>query len=162
MWNLGKFSSSFAKKISFESKIDNFKSFPRLIIIYGSKFFGKSPMDFKTSFLISPFFMTKMKFYMQKNDKNWEKISDDFYRFSHVKFHFGHKEWTSQKWCLEVHRTFSKEFRVKKRLSIVKTTKNHQSLRKMRVFWQKMMIISAKIYVKNRSYMGEMSKSNWF
>ena len=30
-----------------------------------------------------------------------------FYRFLYLKFHFGHQKYTSQKWCLEVRRTFS-------------------------------------------------------
>ena len=50
--------------------------------------------------------------------------------FLHLKFHFGHKKWTSQKWCLEVHRTFSQEFGAKKRLSMVKIIRNCQFLSK--------------------------------
>ena len=51
-------------------------------------------------------------------------------RVLHLKFHFGHKKWTSQKWCLEVHRTFSQEFGAKKRLSMVKIIRNCQFLSK--------------------------------
>ena len=79
------------------------------------------------------------------NEKMRNIISFSYYRFTmdnlvwnirnvshflHLKFHFGHKKWTSQKWCLEVHRTFFQEFRVKKRLSILKRMTNRQFLTK--------------------------------
>ena len=72
----------------------------------------------------SPFFYDQNEILHAKNDKILEFQKKDFYSFLHVKFHFGQKKWTSQKWCLEVHRTFSTEFRAKKRLSIVKTAIN--------------------------------------
>ena len=46
----------------FLSKIDNSESFLLLIIVFGSKFLKTGHMDFETSFLKSPFLVTKMKF----------------------------------------------------------------------------------------------------
>ena len=37
--------------------------------------------------------------------------------FSHLKYDFGDQKLTSQKWCLEVHRTLSNDSRDKKRFS---------------------------------------------
>ena len=43
---------------------------------------------------------------------------------SHLKYDFGHEKMTFQKWCLEVHRTFSNDSRDKKRFSKGWTTQN--------------------------------------
>ena len=44
--------------------------------------------------------------------------------FSHLKYDFGDQKLTSQKWCLEVHRTLSNDSRDKKRFSMGWTTQN--------------------------------------
>ena len=64
--------------------------------------------------------------------KNFEILV--FYSFLHLKSHFGHQKWTSQKWCLEVHTTFFKEVRAKKRLPIVWRAKNDVFLAKINNF----------------------------
>ena len=48
--------------------------------------------------------------------------------FLHLKFRFGHKKWTSQKACLEVHTTVSKDSRAKKRFSVLWVPKNRRFL----------------------------------
>ena len=47
-----------------------------------------------------------------------------FYVFLDLKFRFGHQKWTSQKWCLEVDTTVSKDFRAKKRFSVLRIIEN--------------------------------------
>ena len=54
--------------------------------------------------------------------------------FLHLKFHSSRQKHTSQKWCLEVHTTFFKEVRAKKRLSIVWRAKNDVFLAKINNF----------------------------
>ena len=84
--------------------------------------------------------------------------------FFHLKFNFGHKKWTSQKWCLEVHRTFSQEFRVKKRLSTLKRMSNRQFLTKNYSFLLKSNEkFVEKSYLKTLIYWPDMHwKSNQF
>ena len=45
-------------------------------------------------------------------------------RFLGLKSHSGHKKLTSQKACLEVHTTVSKDSRAKKRFAVLRMTKN--------------------------------------
>ena len=47
-----------------------------------------------------------------------------FMLFLHLKSHFGHKKWTSQKSYLEIDTTVSKDFKAKKRFSVLRMTQN--------------------------------------
>jgi len=58
------------KNMFFAWKIVKFQSFLQLNLSKASNFFKKARVNFETSFLRSPFLMTKMMFYMLK----WQKI----------------------------------------------------------------------------------------
>ena len=57
--------------------------------------------------------------------KRWYQKEITFLIFA-FKISFWSQKWTSQKWCLEVHRTISQEFKVKKRIPILKSMSNRQ------------------------------------
>ena len=57
--------------------------------------------------------------------------------FSHLKYDFDDQKLTSQKWCLEVHRTFSNDSRDKKRFSMGWTTQNDLFFMKRQIFCRK-------------------------
>ena len=55
---------------------------------------------------ISCFFSSKNCIIHCKNEKKNHNVFFPFFACK-MSLIFGHKKWTSQKWCLEVHRTFS-------------------------------------------------------
>ena len=66
-----------------------------------------------------------------------------FYLFLGLKSHSGDKKLTSQKACLEVHTTVSKDSRAKKRFAVLRIAKNktfgakhYCKLQKTAIFWQ--------------------------
>ena len=80
----------------------------------------------------------KVHFWWPKANQNTH-IQKPF--LSHLKYGFGHQKSASQKWCLEVRRTFSNDFRTKKRFWVGWMYQNV-------LFWSRHLTLS-KTYHKN-------------
>ena len=64
----------------------------------------------------------------------WKRNNVSHFFAFNISF-WSQKKWTSHKWYLEVHRTFFEEFKVKKRLSMLKRMSNRQFWTKNDCFW---------------------------
>ena len=164
-----KFSLSvFTKKRLIFVKMDDYVSFSELIIVYWlwileKSFYGLPNIIFEKSIfydenqMLNPknekyHFFFILYYHLTMNNLVW-KISNVSH-FLDLTFDFCHKKWTSQKWCLEIHRTFYQEFRINKRLSILKRIRNRQFLTKNEFFVVKIMKIALKNPIWKRPYTG--------
>ena len=78
-----------------------------------------------SQFLESQFLNLMIRtFEIQKKIKDTYFIKHDFCPCLNLKFHFGHQKWTYQKSYLEIDTTVSKDFKAKKRFSVLRMTQN--------------------------------------